>query len=113
MISLLQMACPAGVKCFVCDEDKAVEMLNKYAKKKIFVVVKHPGTLLHIYEKGVKLEKINVGGLYFKEGRRQLSKTVYVDPEMEEIFKKLNSYGVALENRTTPTDPEENLMKLM
>ena len=47
-ISLLQMACPAGVKCFVCDEDKAVEMLNKYAKKKIFVVVKHPGTLLHI-----------------------------------------------------------------
>lgn len=68
-ISLLQMACPAGVKCFVCDEDKAVELLNKYAKKKIFVVVKHPGTLLHIYEKGVKLEKINVGGLYFKEGR--------------------------------------------
>lgn len=66
------------------------------------MVVKHPGTLLHIYEKGVKLEKINVGGLYFKEGRRQLSKTVYVDPEMEEIFRKLNSYGVALENRTTP-----------
>lgn len=112
-ISLLQMACPAGVKCFVCDEDKAVELLNKYAKKKIFVVVKHPGTLLHIYEKGIKLEKINVGGLYFKEGRRQLSKTVYVDPEMEEIFRKLNSYGVALENRTTPTDTEEDLMKLM
>ena len=22
-ISLLQMACPAGVKCFICDEDKA------------------------------------------------------------------------------------------
>ena len=42
-----------------------------------------------------------------------MSKTVYVDPEMEEIFRKLNSYGVALENRTTPTDPEENLMKLM
>ena len=27
-ISLLQMACPAGVKCFICDEDKAVELLK-------------------------------------------------------------------------------------
>ena len=42
-----------------------------------------------------------------------MAKTVYVDPEMEEIFRKLNSYGVALENRTTPTDTEEDLMKLM
>ena len=47
-ISLLQMACPAGVKCFICDEDKAVELLKKYEKRKIFVVVKHPGTLLSI-----------------------------------------------------------------
>ena len=56
---------------------------------------------------------MNVGGLYFKEGRRQISKTVYVDPEMEEMFRELDSLGVRLENRTTPTDPEEDLMKLL
>ena len=93
-ISLLQMACPAGVKCFICDEDKAVELLKKYEKRKIFVVVKHPGTLLSICKKGCSLEAVNVGGLYFKEGRRQISKTVYVDPEMEEIFRELDSLGV-------------------
>ena len=59
------------------------------------------------------MEAVNVGGLYFKEGRRQISKTVYVDPEMEEIFRELDSLGVRLENRTTPTDPEEDLMKLL
>ena len=112
-ISLLQMACPAGVKCFICDEDKAVELLKKYEKRKIFVVVKHPGTLLSICKKGCGLEAVNVGGLYFKEGRRQISKTVYVDPEMGEIFRELDSLGVRLENRTTPTDPEEDLMKLL
>ncbi len=112
-ISLLQMACPAGVKCFICDEEKAVELLNKYEKRKIFVVVKHPVTLLSICGKGIDLKAVNVGGLYFKEGRRQLSKTVYVDKEMEDIFRKLNSRGVRLENRTTPTDAEEDLMRLM
>lgn len=112
-ISLLQMACPSGVKCFICDEDKAAELLKKYEKRKIFVVVKHPATLLSVCEKGVDLKEINVGGLYFKEGRRQLSKTVYVDQEMEEVFKKLSERGVKLENRTTPTDSGEDLMKLM
>lgn len=112
-ISLLQMACPSGVKCFICDEEKAVELLNKYEKRKIFVVVKHPATLLSICGKGIDLKAVNVGGLYFKEGRRQLSKTVYVDKEMEDIFRKLDSRGVRLENRTTPTDAEEDLMRLM
>ena len=90
-----------------------MELLKKYEKRKIFVVVKHPGTLLSICKKGCGLEAVNVGGLYFKEGRRQISKTVYVDPEMEGIFRELDGLGVRLENRTTPTDPEEDLMKLL
>ena len=64
-------------------------------------------------EKGIELKEINVGGLYFKEGRRQLSKTVYVDLGMEEVFRRLNDLGVKLENRTTPTDSKEDLMKLL
>lgn len=112
-VSLLQMACPTGVKCAVCDVARGAELLKKHEARKIFVVVKHPRTLLALHERGVKLTEINVGGLYFKEGRRQLSKTVYVDAEMEEIFRKLNDAGVALENRTHPNDGKEDLMKLL
>ena len=112
-ISLLQMACPKGVKCIGCDEEKAVELLKKYEKRKIFIVVKHPCALLSICEKGVELKEINVGGLYYKEGRRQLSKTVYVDAQMEEAFRKLSGMGIRLENRTHPTDTGEDLMGLL
>ena len=97
----------------VCNEEKGAELLKKYEKRKIFVVVKHPSTLLSLCEKGVELKEINVGGLYFKEGRRQISKTVYVDPEMEKVFQKLDRRGVKMENRTTPTDSKEDLMKLI
>lgn len=69
--------------------------------------------MLSLCEKGVELKEINVGGLYFKEGRRQISKTVYVDPEMEKVFQKLDRRGVKMENRTTPTDSKEDLMKLI
>lgn len=109
--SLLEMACPAGTKCFVVSCEKAAALLQKYADKKIFVVAKHPATYLKLHELGVALQTINVGGLYFKEGRRQLAKTVYVDPAMEDAFEKLHALGVELEIRTHPSDAKEDLMK--
>lgn len=111
--SLLEMACPAGLKCLIVDEVKAVKFLENNPNKKFFIVVKHPNALLYLVEHGIPLESINVGGLYFKEGRRQIEKTVYVDDEMVDTFKKLNTLGVALEVRTTPSDTSIDLMKLL
>lgn len=111
--SLLEMACPQGLKCFVVNTEKAVELLKKYATKKIFVVVKHPAVFLALVKAGVPIETINVGGIYYQEGRRQLSKTVYVDDEMTDIFQQLQEAGVKLEIRTHPSDASENLMNVL
>lgn len=111
--SLLKMACPAPLKCFVVDEGRAVGLFKKYAARKIFVVAKHPDVYLCLVELGMEIEKINVGGLYHQEGRRQLSRTVYVDAHMEETFRALHEKGVMLEVRTHPGDAGENLMKLL
>ena len=112
-VDLLTMACPTGLKCFVVDEEKSIELLKKYENRKFFVVTKHPNVLLHLVKNGIKLESVNVGGLYFKEGRKQYSKTVYLDTEMEDIFKELSSAGVILETRTAPTDELIDLMGLL
>lgn len=111
--SLLEMACPSGLKCFVVSCEKAVELLHKYDSKKIFVVVKHPSTLLKLVEAGIPVDSINVGGIYFKEDRRQVSKTVYVDDEMVDVFKKLHEKNVTLEIRTHPSDTSVDLMSVL
>lgn len=69
--------------------------------------------MLYLIENGIELDTVNVGGIYFKDGRRQLTKTVYVDDQMVESFKKLDSHGVVLEIRTTPSDASQNLIKLI
>lgn len=111
--TLLEMACPKGLKCFIVNKEKAVELLKKYESKKIFVVVKEPSVLLHLVENGVKIESINVGGLYFKEGRTQIAKTIYLDEEMKEVFRKLSAQGIELETRTTPRDARVELMTMI
>lgn len=111
--SLLNMACPAGIKCLICSESNAPELLKKYESRKIFIVVKHPKTLLNLVKNGVALNSINVGGLYFSDGRRQIAKTIFLDEEMVSIFKELDQLGVKLETRTTPTDTELDLMQIL
>lgn len=111
--SLLEMACPSGLKCFVVGVEKAAELLKKYEGKKIFIVVKHPETYVRLVEAGVPVETINVGGIYYQEGRRQIAKTVYVDDEMTADFHKLHDAGVALEIRTHPSDASEDLMSVL
>lgn len=112
-ISLLKMACPQGVKCIICNEEEAPLLLNKFDNHKVFIVVKHPKTLLNLIKSGIKISSINVGGLYFSEGRRKVSKTIYIDDDMLSIFQELQQIGVKLETRTTPTDPEIDLMKIL
>lgn len=111
--TLLEMACPKDLKCFVVGKEKAVELLKKYENKKIFIVVKDPAILLYLVENGISIPSINVGGLYFKEGRKQISKTIYLDDVLTENFQKLHDLGVELETRTTPRDAKTDLMTLI
>ena len=109
----LELACPSSLKCFVVGKEKAVELLNKYSKRKIFVVVKHPKYLLYLVENGIDLKSINVGGLYYKEDRKQISKTVFLDNELIEEFNKLHNLEVELEIRATPSDKPGNLISML
>lgn len=111
--TLLEMACPKDLKCFVVGKEKAAELLKKYETKKIFVVVKDPAVLLYLIENGIQIESINVGGLYFKEGRTQIAKTIYLDEKLTETFRKLHELGVELETRTTPRDAKTDLMTMI
>lgn len=76
------------MKCFVASEEQSVEILNKYPNKKFFLVAKHPKSYLYLLEHGIKMDSVNVGGIYFKEGRKQYTNTVYLDEETKDIILK-------------------------
>lgn len=107
--SLLEMATPQGMRCFIKNEEDATEFLKKYQKKKIFVVVKSPKPLLYLVKNGVELKEINVGGLYHKEDRKQISNTIFLNAELRDVFRELKNEGVKLEIRATPSDKSIDL----
>ncbi|MFT8322466.1 MAG: mannose/fructose/sorbose PTS transporter subunit IIB [Bacillus sp. (in: firmicutes)] len=110
--TLLISVCPPGMKASVVPIDKMVRAYNnpKYEGVKILLLFTNPTDIVRVVEAGVKIDKINVGGMCFKEGKRQLANAINVDDKDIEAFQKLNSYNIKLEIRHAITDPKVDLM---
>ncbi|WP_285766140.1 PTS sugar transporter subunit IIB [Peribacillus sp. SI8-4] len=109
-ILLLSMAVPSGKNHAILSVEDAVSHLDAQPDSvKTFIVAKSPHVLLSLIEKGITLLSINVGGMYYKAGKQEISKTVYVDEEDKSVFRRIRDHGVACEIRTSPSDKSIDL----
>lgn len=66
-----------------------------------------------LVENGVKIDKLNVGGMRMQEGRKSLSRAVAVTPEEEQAFKSLIARNIPVEIQMVPKDPVVDLQTLI
>jgi len=108
---LIQIA-PPGIKAHVLSIEKALEAYNNpnYKDFKALLLVTNPSDVLKLLEGGIDLKAINIGGMSFKEGKKQITSSVYVDEKDIEAFKKLHEKGIELELRRVSTDIKVDMM---
>lgn len=82
----------------------------KKAKTSTLVLVKGPEALFDLVEMGIEIREIIIGGMQFKNGRKQLSRTVFVTPEEAEVFWKLHDKGIELIIQIVPTEGRSQLL---
>ena len=114
-VKLLKMVCPSGVKLSVLPVSEAANNLlaDKYPTDRIFVLVKRPETLLHLWDAGVHIESVNVGNMSGRENSILIRKGLCVTQENVQAFRKLNDKGVKLTAQMVPSDPEADLIPLL
>lgn len=110
--TLLVQVAPPGVKANVITIDKMIEIYEnpKYDSFKALLLFTNPTDVLRVVEGGVGIKSVNIGGMSFKEGKKQITSAVSVDEKDIESFKKLNEKGIELEIRKVTTDPKVDLM---
>ena len=110
--TLLEMVAPPGVKSNVVGIDKAVRVINnpKYVDVNVMLLFTNPTDVLRLVEGGIDLKSINIGGMAFKEGKKQITGTISVNEKDIDAFKKLNKKGIELEIRKVVADTKINLM---
>lgn len=108
--NLLELAVPNGKSFKLFNINDGTKYLNEESNKKIFLVLKDPFTALSLVKNGVSIDSINVGGMYHREDRDKISKTIYLNNEERRVFKEIGDLGVTLEMRTSPKDRYQNLL---
>jgi PTS system mannose-specific IIB component len=113
--TLLKQVAPPGIKSSVVDIEKAIRVYKnpKYEAVKCLLLFTNPTSVLQMVEGGVDIKTINIGGMSFKAGKRQITGAVSVNDQDVESFKKLNEKGIELEIRKVDTDKKVMLMDVL
>ena len=100
----------AGVQIRFFSIQKTIDVIYKAAdSQKIFIVTKTPQVMLALIEGNVPIKTVNVGNMHFSNGKKQLSKKVYVDEDDMNSLRKIKSLGVEIFIQDVPKDIKESI----
>ncbi|MGL4694476.1 PTS mannose/fructose/sorbose transporter subunit IIAB [Enterococcus larvae] len=110
--SSLRMAAPTSIRLSVLPVSEAAANIQKgkYGKQRIFLLFKNPADVLRYLEAGGSFETINVGNMSYKEGAREVTKSIQVMEEEETVFEVIASKGVKITAQLVPNDPSIDFM---
>ena len=111
--SSLRMAAPTSMRLSVLPVAAAAENIRagKYGKQRLFLLFKNPKDVLRFIEADGPIKTVNVGNMSYKEGAREVTKSIQVLPEEETIFETIASKGVNVTAQLVPNDPSIDFMK--
>jgi PTS system galactosamine-specific IIB component len=99
-----------GVDIRFFSVEKTINVIEKAApRQKIFLICRTPKEVRRLVDGGVPLESVNVGNMHYSEGKRQISKKVYVNDEDLEDLKYLESKGIDVFIQDVPGDIKEKI----
>lgn len=80
---------------------------------KTIVLVNGPDVIEKLINEGVELDKINVGGIHFKEGRENFLSYLYLDQKEIDSFRRCMGKGVNFECLDVPTGTKIDLKNVL
>lgn len=105
---------PANIKTEVFGLEEGAEALTSLgATDQAIVLVKTPHVYVELLKRGVRLERVNIGGMGAKEGRTKLYKNISASDEERGWFKELMSQGIHVSIQIIAEDKSIDVSKLV
>jgi fructose-specific PTS system IIB component len=110
---------PPHIEVSILPIAKAAAMLgdDTHAEENVLLLTGGPGEMAELVRLGAPIETVNVGGLHFSAGRRELLPFVYLNEHDVISLERILDMGVALSAQQVPGGKahplvEEDLMSM-
>lgn len=110
--SSLRMAAPTSMSLSVLPVESAAKNIRsgKYGKQRLFLVFKNPTDVLRYLKAGGKLTHVNVGNMSYKEGSKDITKSIKVLDEEIDVFESIAAMDINVTAQLVPNDPVIDFM---
>ena len=102
---------PPEIKAVVFSLNEGLKKIfqGEFEKERTIVLLESPQDLLRLAQQGGKIAEANLGGMYFKEGRKQLLPYVYLTEQERDVFERLFKLGIKVFCQDLPGAEKKDL----
>jgi len=102
---------PSPIKAVVFSLKEGLKKIfqGEFENERTIILFETPQDLLSLAQQGLKIAEVNLGGMHFKEGRKQFLPYVYLTEEEMEVFEKLFKLGIKVFCQDVPTAEKKDL----
>ena len=92
----------AAVSVLTRDAFVAEYRKGTWSTERVILIVETPADMLELLRGGLDVDEVNVGGMHFSPGKREVLSYVYVDADDVRAMRKIVERGVALRAQDVP-----------
>lgn len=109
---IIKTLVPANIKTEVVREDACIAMVQALDEcDKVIMLAKTPAPYVMMAEAGICLDKVNIGGMGIKPGRKTIYKNISASEEEVSQLKALLAKKIAVEIQMVAEDPAIDVSK--
>ena len=105
----------SDVSINVFNTNELLQYINgaNFCKEKCLLLVENPQDVLKLFELNVPIKRINIGGLHYKQHKKQFTSYIYLNENDIICLHKLANRGIIIEGQDTPNAKKIDVMKMI
>ena len=113
--NLMELAIPKEVKTYFYGLDDAAAALKgpQLVDRRFIVLLESLQDALDLVNRGIVIEELNVGGLHFRNSKKQYAPYLFLDEDDMDAIRGLTALNVRMCCQPLPDDPKNDIHKLI
>lgn len=113
MVEVLEMAIPEEIAIGIFTKEEGVQFFSQELDEPTILLVKGPEVLNYLYDNGIAIKEVDVGGMGTRPNRSVLYKNISTSPEENNQLKELLEKKVNVFIQVMPQDKAVSVDKYL